>query len=152
MAQLRRTLGLLKDEQAIGTRTPQPTLAAVPALVEQMEQAGVSASLLTSGAERELSSEAEVAAYRIVQEALTNTLKHAAATWVSVALDWRDGELLITVRDDGTGGGTLGGSGNGLIGIHERAASCGGSAEAGPLPGGGYQVVARLPYRMAAAL
>ena len=86
-----------------------------------------------------------MAAYRIVQEALTNVVKHARASTATVGLDWRDGDLYLTVTDDGRGdtGGT---SGRGLAGIGQRASGCGGSAEAGPDPDGeGYTVTARIP-------
>ncbi|MEV5703957.1 histidine kinase [Actinoallomurus sp. NPDC052274] len=143
MTQLRRTLGILKEEQDTGVRAPQPTVAAIPSLVAQVRETGLDASYSASGEPGRLTADAEVAAFRIVQEALTNTLKHAAATEVAVTLDWGD-SLMITVRDDGTGGGTLGGGGNGLIGIRERAAACGGTASA---HGGaqGFTVTTTLP-------
>ncbi|WP_433177923.1 sensor histidine kinase [Actinoallomurus sp. CA-150999] len=109
MTQLRRTLGILKEEQDTGVRAPQPTVAAIPSLVAQVEETGLAASYSVSGSGR-LTADAEVAAYRIVQEALTNTLKHAAATKVAVTLDWGE-SLVITVRDDGTGSGALAASG-----------------------------------------
>jgi signal transduction histidine kinase len=145
MVQLRRTLGILKDEQDVGVRAPQPVVAAIPDLVAQVEETGLAATFEVTGTVRALTPDAEVAAFRIVQEALTNTLKHAAATKVAVALEWGRDALVITVRDDGTGAGNLGGSGNGLIGIRERAAACGGTATGGPVPGGGFQVTATLP-------
>jgi signal transduction histidine kinase len=150
MVQLRRMLGVLKDEQDLGTRAPQPTVAGLSGLVEQVSGTpGLTVGLQTEGEPRRLPADAEVAAYRIAQEALTNTLKHAAATRVSVRLEWRDTELMITVVDDGRGGTGTAGSGNGLVGIRERAAACGGTAQAGPVPGG-YRVTASLPYAPAA--
>ncbi|MEV5749619.1 sensor histidine kinase [Actinoallomurus sp. NPDC052308] len=143
MTQLRRTLGILKEEQDTGVRAPQPTVAAIPSLVAQVEETGLAASYSVSGEPGRLTADAEVAAFRIVQEALTNTLKHAAATKVAVTLAWGD-SLMITVRDDGTGAGTLGGSGNGLIGIRERATACGGAASASG-GAGGFTVTATLP-------
>jgi signal transduction histidine kinase len=145
MVQLRRTLGMLKEDQDTGVRTPQPTLAAIPALIDQVRETGVVASFTASGVQRALPPDTEVAAYRIVQEALTNTLKHAAARTVTVALDWGD-ELIITVRDDGSGAGALdiAGAGSGLIGIRERAAACGGSADA-RAGADGFTVTASLP-------
>ncbi|MCO6005540.1 histidine kinase [Actinoallomurus purpureus] len=143
MTQLRRTLGILKEEQDTGVRAPQPTVAAIPALVAQVGETGLAGSYSVSGDPGRLTADAEVAAFRIVQEALTNTLKHAAATKVTVSLDWGD-SLVITVRDDGTGAGTLGGSGNGLIGIRERAAACGGAASAHG-DADGFTVTATLP-------
>jgi signal transduction histidine kinase len=130
MVQLRGTLGMLKQEQDTGIRTPQPGVAAIPALVDQVRSTGLTVSYSVSGTPGRLMPEAEVAAYRIVQEALTNTIKHARAQAVTVTLDWSD-RLGITVRDDGRGSARSAGdgSGNGLIGIRERAASCGGAAE-----------------------
>jgi signal transduction histidine kinase len=145
MAQLRRILGVLDagDESA---RTPQPTLAGIPDLVDTVSQVGSTLVTLTvSGHPGTLTPNAEVAAYRIVQEALTNVLKHARATTVTVTLDWRGGDLVVTVTDDGRGPQTDG-QGHGLIGMRQRAASCGGSASVGPAPGGnGFQVRATLP-------
>jgi signal transduction histidine kinase len=125
-------------------------VAALSGLVEQVGGTpGLTVGLQTEGEPRRLPADAEVAAYRIAQEALTNTLKHAAATRATLRLEWKDTELVITVDDDGRGGAVAAGSGNGLVGIHERAAACGGTAQAGPVPGG-YRVTASLPYAPAA--
>jgi signal transduction histidine kinase len=146
MVQLRRMLGLLKDQSDLDPRAPQPTVAALPELVEQVGGTpGLTVELRTSGSPCPLPADAEVAAYRIVQEALTNTVKHADATRATVRLDWTDAELQITVDDDGGGAGPPSGSGNGLVGIHERATACGGTATVGSVPGG-YRVSASLPY------
>ncbi|BCJ43455.1 two-component sensor histidine kinase [Actinoplanes ianthinogenes] len=148
MAQLRRILGVL-DAGGEGARAPQPTLAGIAGLVASVSQVGGTAvSLNVLGQPGTVTPDAEVAAYRIVQEALTNVLKHARARTVTVTLDWRGDGLAVTVTDDGRGPQrTAGpGQGHGLIGIRERAASCGGSATAGPAPGGrGFQVRATLP-------
>ncbi|GAA2460147.1 histidine kinase [Actinomadura vinacea] len=150
MAQLRRMLGILKEEQDHGVRAPQPTIGALPGLVEHVNRTQVHVRLTVEGVSRDLPSDADLAAYRIVQEALTNTLKHANARAAEVRLRWTDHELEITVTDDGQGhaesdpGWRRGG--DGLIGIRERVVACGGTAEAGPLPGGGFRVLARLPY------
>ncbi|WP_328463317.1 histidine kinase [Actinoplanes sp. NBC_00393] len=144
MAQLRRILGVL---DAGAERTPQPTLAEIADLVDQVSGVGsTSVTLSVVGSPRAVTADAEVAAYRIVQEALTNVLKHARAKSVTVTLDWRDDGLVLTVADDGRGPRTTDAPGHGLIGIRERAASCGGSATAGPVPGGrGFRVEAKLP-------
>lgn len=134
MVQLRRLLGVLKAGE---DRSPQPTLAALPELVR-----GV--SFEETGVRRPVSADTEVAVYRIVQEALTNTVKHAHAQQVAVRLNWSD-ELELSITDDGVGGDVSSG-GHGLVGIRERAAACGGTAEAGPLGAGGFEVRARLPY------
>jgi signal transduction histidine kinase len=150
MVQLRRLLGVLDDKQDASMRAPPPTVAAVPALVANTGGTSLRVDLWTGGAPRPLSSDAEVAGYRIVQEALTNIVKHAVARTASVGLDWRDADLVITVTDDGHGvdgaAANLKTGGHGLIGIRERARACGGNAEAGPAAGGGFQVTARLPY------
>ncbi|MFI9820606.1 sensor histidine kinase [Streptomyces sp. NPDC052013] len=147
MAQLRRILGVLKEErpgEAAG-RLPQPGVAALPGLLRQVGQsAGLRTELRTSGEPRPLPPDTEVAAYRVVQEALTNTVKHAYASCATVQLDWAEDCLMLTVTDDGRGPSVSGG-GHGLIGIRERASACGGSAETGSGPDGGFRVVVRLP-------
>jgi len=150
MVQLRRLLGILDDQEDASIRAPQPTVAAVPELVAHTDGTNLRVDLRTWGEPRPLSTDAEVAAYRIVQEALTNTVKHAAARTATVRLDWRDADLVISVTDDGHG---LEGAaadphtgGHGLIGIEERARACGGNAETRPAAGGGFEVIARLPY------
>ncbi|MEU5881054.1 histidine kinase [Spirillospora sp. NPDC047279] len=148
MAQLRRMLGVLKEEQDYGVRAPRPTVDALPELVEHVDRTRVQVRLTVDGTRRDLPADADLAAYRIVQEALTNTVKHAGARSAHVRLRWTDDELEITVTDDGRGHEDDAGwrrGGDGLIGIRERAVSCGGTAEAGPLPGGGFRVFARLP-------
>ncbi|RBQ14650.1 sensor histidine kinase [Spongiactinospora rosea] len=155
MAQLRRTLGVLKEEHDHGVRAPRPTIGALPGLVEHVDRTQVRVRLMVEGVPRDLPADADLAAYRIVQEALTNTVKHADARAAEVRLRWTGHELEITVTDDGKGqdqgdpGWRRGG--DGLIGIRERVAACGGTAEAGPLPGGGFRVFARLPYAAAVA-
>ncbi|MEU9844352.1 histidine kinase [Actinomadura sp. NPDC048032] len=155
MTQLRRTLGVLKEEQDHGVRAPQPTIGALPGLVEHVNRTQVRVRLTVEGVRRGLAADADLAAYRIVQEALTNTVKHAGARTAEVLLRWTDHELEITVTDDGRGrdGADPGWrrGGDGLIGIGERAAACGGTAEAGPLPGGGFRVSATLPCAAAVA-
>ncbi|MEV8077929.1 sensor histidine kinase [Streptomyces pseudogriseolus] len=149
MEQLRRILGVLKEELPPdgqpGSRLPQPSVTALPELVRQVRQStGLHAELRTSGTPRPLSSDTEVAAYRVVQEALTNTVKHARASRALVELDWADDHVSLTVTDDGRGP-SAGPGGHGLIGIRERAVACGGSAETGGAPGGGFRVAVRLP-------
>jgi signal transduction histidine kinase len=150
MVQLRRLLGVLDDKPETGVQPPPPTVAAVPALVARMNQAGLCVDLETLGEPQALPADTGLAAYRIVQEALTNTLKHAGARSATVQLRWTLTDLRLTVIDDGRGGngaaGRFQGGGHGLIGIRERAAACGGHAETGPGPHGGFQVTAHLPY------
>ncbi|KUN22912.1 histidine kinase [Streptomyces antibioticus] len=151
MAQLRRILGVLKEEQRNGT-SPQPGIRALPALVRQVgESTGLRVRLSTSGEPLPLPPDTDIAAYRVVQEALTNTVKHAYASSATVELDWTEEALTLTVTDDGRGptgpgsGFARPGGGHGLIGIRERAAACGGEARAGRGPDGGFRVVVRLP-------
>jgi signal transduction histidine kinase len=155
MAQLRAMLGVLKGDQDVGVRAPPPSVAALGALVAQLDRTSLRVRLRCDGQLRQLPAVAEVAAYRIVQEALTNVVKHAGADSATVRLAWTDTDLVITVSDDGQGPGDAGAGsaagGHGLIGIRERAAACGGAAETGPAPGGGFQLIARLPYADRAA-
>ncbi|WP_106396833.1 sensor histidine kinase [Actinocorallia populi] len=144
--QLRRMLSVLKDDD--GTRAPQPTVHDLPALVRQVAGAGLEVRYDVEGEPRPLPADCGVAAYRIVQEALTNIVKHAGEARAEVRLRWRAAALEIRVVDDGRGAGTVLPSGrNGLIGIRERAAACGGTAAAGPRADRrpGFEVRARLP-------
>jgi signal transduction histidine kinase len=155
MVQLRVMLGVLKGDRDAGTRAPPPSVAAVAALVARMDRTSLRVGFRSEGQPHQLPVVAEVAAYRIVQEALTNAVKHAGADSATVRLVWADTDLIINVSDDGRGlGDTVAASavgGHGLIGIRERVAACGGVAEAGPAPGGGFQLTARLPYTNRAA-
>ncbi|MFD1932917.1 MULTISPECIES: sensor histidine kinase [Nonomuraea] len=142
MVQLRHMLGVLKEEQ--GPRAPQPTVADLPALTSQLP---LPVAFQVHGTARPLRPDVEVAVYRIAQESLTNVVKHAGASRADLVLRWSDEALSIDVTDDGAGSGiALPSGGNGLIGIRERAAACGGTATAGPRPDGqGFQVSVRLP-------
>ncbi|GAA3097247.1 histidine kinase [Streptomyces rectiviolaceus] len=146
MVQLRRILGVLRESSPPdGGRVPQPTLAALPELAALVERAGLRVELAEEGEPRPLPPDVEVAAYRIVQEALTNCVKHAAATEATVQLTWSAGALTVQVQDDGDGLCASESTGHGLVGIHERAAACGGTAETGNRPDGGFRVAVRLP-------
>jgi signal transduction histidine kinase len=139
MEQLRRVLGLL------GTTSPGAPLTVdrIEALVDSVDRAGQRTTLTVHGTPRPLPAHVQAAAYRIVQESLTNAVKHARATTVAVELDWRRDTFMIAITDDGRG--HTGGSGHGLIGIRERAAACGGSASFGPGPDGrGFAVTVHL--------
>jgi signal transduction histidine kinase len=147
MRQLRQILSVLKDTDGAAERAPQPTVANLPELVERVERSGLRTELRISGEPRPMRPDVEVAAYRVVQEALTNTIKHAAAGCAVVRLEWRDDTLTIVVSDDGHGAvGHSDGHGQGLVGIRARVAACGGTAVAGPATdGGGFVVTAHLP-------
>ncbi|QFY07918.1 sensor histidine kinase [Nonomuraea phyllanthi] len=143
MGQLRRMLGLLKETG--GALDPQPTLDSVPDLVDRVAQA----TLVETGTRLDLCHNVEVAAYRIIQESLTNVVKHAGARSAEVRLTWEAEALRVTVTDDGRGPDN-GEGGQGLIGIRERATACGGTASFGPAPSGrGFQVSVRLPRAVA---
>ncbi|MEU1878091.1 histidine kinase [Streptosporangium sp. NPDC020072] len=140
-AQLRRMLDLLKDgEPALA---PQPTLDGVGELVERVSATGPEVRLTVVGEPVTLPADTEVAAYRIVQEALTNLVKHAGAATGEVRLDWKDDELMITVTNGG-GSASVGAGGHGLIGMRERAVACGGTLTWGVVAAG-FEIVARLP-------
>ncbi|MFJ6383024.1 sensor histidine kinase [Kitasatospora sp. NPDC092039] len=153
MVQLRRVLGVLKDPEAGRQLAPQPRLAELAEVAERVRAAGPRVDLELPKGRGPWPADVETAAFRIVQEALTNTVKHAGADRVAVRVR-RVGEVLeVVVSDNGRGvpaaaARTVVGwsGGRGLVGIRERAAACGGRAEAGPGPGGrGFVVSARLP-------
>ncbi|MPZ83624.1 MAG: sensor histidine kinase [Actinophytocola sp.] len=144
MTQLRRTLGVLKEGDGVhaGRRLEEPSLDRLPELVAGV---GPHVSLVTGGARRAVPADVEVAVYRIVQEALTNVVRHSDADTASVRLDWAAAELVVTIADSGTPKPNTGG-GHGLVGIRERASACGGTAHCGPVvDGSGFQVLVRLP-------
>jgi signal transduction histidine kinase len=141
LGDLRRVLGILQEDAEY---EPQPGLGRLDSLVEQVRATGLAVSLEIDGAPRALPAAVDLSAYRIVQEALTNTLKHAGAENASVRIRYGD-ELGLEIRDDGRGAANGNGSGSGLIGMRERVAVLGGRVEAGPVPGNGYAVSARIP-------
>jgi signal transduction histidine kinase len=143
--ELRHLLGVLRPETASGELSPQPSLSQVHELVDQLRQTGMSISL-TSDVPSELPVRVDLFAYRIVQEALTNVLKHGGVDAAAqVRVEEVDGHLDIEVTDTGTGASMLPGSGHGIVGMQERAIVLGGTFDAGPRPGGGFRVRARLP-------
>jgi signal transduction histidine kinase len=156
LTQLRRMLGVLREDEAV-VRAPQPTIAALPELIESVRSAEIDVQWVTMGTSRSLPPDAEIAVYRTVQESLTNVVKHARACRVRVELDWRPDALNVHIADDGIGtaergrgttstGPTRATTGRGLIGIQERISSCGGSVAAGPGPEGrGFRVSASVP-------
>jgi len=144
LTELRRLLGIVRTGEQ-GSREPQPGLAALEELVEQVRATGLEVELKREGELGELPTGVDLSAYRIVQEALTNTLKHAQATRAQVLLDRRERELAIEVTDDGAGPVEESTNGHGLIGMQERVALLGGVLEAGPEESGGFAVKARFP-------
>ncbi|MET9607549.1 histidine kinase [Streptomyces sp. NPDC006512] len=139
MAQLRTMLGVLRTQEA-APRAPQPGIAALPALLDRVRASGPRVSYARTGEVRELPAALEATVHRVVQEALTNVVKHAGAGAVDVRLDYGSAALTVTVADDGRGpGGVPSGApagGHGLIGVRERAAAHGGTAWTGPGPDG----------------
>lgn len=150
LGELDRILGLLREDQGAAT-TPQPDLTSLPGLVEQMNAAGMEIRLTTEGGLEHAPRDISRFAYRIVQEALTNVLKHAGVAATEVRIHRTAGALEIEVTDDGPGRpaseepDSVGAGGRGLVGVRERVALLGGSVEAGPRPEGGFRVWARLP-------
>ncbi|WP_037947444.1 histidine kinase [Streptomyces sp. PRh5] len=153
MAQLRRMLGVLRegDEPGRAPREPQPGLAGLPELLDRIRASGLEVAYGSAGAVRPLPEATGASVFRIVQEALTNVVRHAAARSVSVQLIYGDGTVDIRVLDDGRGPRSGSGGGHGLIGVRERAAAHGGTATTGPGPDGrGFEVRVRLPVPAAA--
>ncbi len=145
LVELRRMLGILRRTEDEPALNPQPSLEHLDALVEKFREAGLPAELRVEGESETLPPGVDLSAYRIVQEALTNTLKHAGPAHAHVNIRYRQDEIELEVSDDGAGTGRGGGSGHGLIGMRERASLYGGAFESGKLEGGGYFVHARLP-------
>ena len=152
LTDMRRLLGVLRDGEGADL-APQPDAAAVPELVAGVAGSGLDVRLEERGEPRAIGGGEGLAAYRIVQEALTNVLKHAGpAARACVAMEWGPRALVITVEDDGRGAAAADdGQGRGLGGMSERATLYGGTVEAGPRPGGGFGVRAVLPYPAATA-
>jgi signal transduction histidine kinase len=124
---------------------PPPGLEQLDALVAQVRSAGLEVAVSIEGAPRALPTAIDLSAYRVVQEALTNTLKHADASRVGVELRFAGDALDIEVRDDGRGDGRGEGTGSGLIGMRERVVTYGGTLHAGPQASGGFAVLAHFP-------
>jgi signal transduction histidine kinase len=145
LIEMRRLLGVLWADQSSVERAPQPGLAELPALLSQMERAGLPVELAVHGTSRPLPPGVELNAYRIVQEALTNALKHAGRTRARVDLDYHTGLLELRVSDNGRGAMGKLTAGHGLVGMRQRAAVLGGEVVVGPAAGGGFEVTAKLP-------
>jgi signal transduction histidine kinase len=145
LTEMRRLIGVLTDPGTEPDLAPQPGLAQLDALLETVRGAGVPVEAVTRGQPHPLPPSADLIAYRVVQEALTNVVKHAPGAHARVLLDWSDDALAIEVADDGRGGDADATGGHGLIGMRERVALHGGSLETGVRPGGGFAVRVRLP-------
>jgi signal transduction histidine kinase len=149
LTETRRLFGVLRDPDEETGRAPQPGISELPALAGRLRAAGLAVSLSIDADHTALPPAVNVSAYRIVQEALTNVLKHAGPARAEVTVGCVDGAVTIEVTDDGAGNpappaGEVGG-GQGLAGMRERVALFGGDLRAGPRSGGGFSVCARLP-------
>jgi signal transduction histidine kinase len=148
LEELRHLLGLLSDQDDDAPLSPQPGVSEIPTLIQQVRQAGVAVELSVQGQPRPVSGGLAIAAYRIVQEALTNVLKHADGAATQVVLRWADTALEIEILDDGRPHDLAesdGQPGRGIAGMRERAAMYGGTLDAHPAPDRGYLVRARIP-------
>lgn len=141
LADLRRVLGVLNDDAAL---TPQPGLARLDSLIDQVRATGLDVALEIEGAKRPLPASVDLSAFRIIQEALTNTIKHAAARHARVSVRYGR-ELRLQIRDDGRGDLGTTRVGSGLTGMRERAAMLGGRVDTRAPQAGGYLVSAQLP-------
>jgi signal transduction histidine kinase len=149
LAELRRLLGGVRTGDS--SLAPLPGLARLEDLIAQVQAAGLTVELAVEGEPRELPAGADLSAYRIVQEALTNTLKHAQASNVNVVVRYGEDAVEVEVVDDGRGPSANGGErGHGIIGMRERAALFGGELRVGPAAGRGFSVQARIPLEEAA--
>ncbi|HEY8340487.1 MAG TPA: sensor histidine kinase [Egibacteraceae bacterium] len=147
LADLRALLGMLRVDDSESRTAPRRLgLDAIDGLVSNAERAGLEVEVVVEGAARPLPAAIDAAAYRIVQEALTNAIKHAACEHVTVRIAYRDGAVDLSVEDDGRGG-TAAAPGMGITGMRERVTLLGGTFAAGPRPEGGFAVHAWLPLR-----
>jgi signal transduction histidine kinase len=147
MAEMRRALGILRDGDGPGAAlAPLPGLGQLPALLDQLRAAGLPVELTVQGTRRPLATSIDLSLYRIVQEALTNALKHAGPARAQVVVCYGARDIMVEVTDDGRGApAATSAQGTGTIGMRERVALFGGELQAGPRPDGGYAVRVRLP-------
>jgi signal transduction histidine kinase len=150
LTEMRRLLEILREPEEAGALSPQPTLERVDALVEQVRDAGLPVRLSIEGQVAPLPPGVDLCAFRIVQEALTNTIKDAGQAQAEVHVRYGREDVEIEVTDNGQGMNGAGDGGHGLLGMKERAILCGGTLETGAAPGGGFAVRARLPIHRAA--
>jgi signal transduction histidine kinase len=158
LTEMRGLVGVLRSEAAVGAENgelrPQPGLAELPELLDRTRAAGLAVTMTTSGTARLIGPGEELALYRVIQEALTNTLKHAGGgASASIGFSWTPVSLEVTVADDGQAPATIAGtaSGNGLAGMRERLSAVGGTLSAGTAGERGFVVTARLPYQKGTA-
>jgi signal transduction histidine kinase len=145
LTEMRRLLGIMREEGVSAERAPQPGLATIGNLVEHVREAGLPVELTVEGEPVELPPGVDLSAYRIVQEALTNALRHAGPAHAWVAVRYGGDDVEIEVENDGRSDSDGEAAGHGLVGMRERVALCGGELTAGPRKGGGFSISARLP-------
>jgi signal transduction histidine kinase len=145
LAEMRRMVGVLRRPEEAPALAPQPSLEQIQKLVEHTREAGLPVELKIEGDPVQLPAGVDLTAYRLVQEGLTNAIKHARAEKAEVVVRYTDGRVELLVSDDGRGGGGGDSGGHGLLGLRERVAVYGGELEAGSLAGGGYRLRATLP-------
>ena len=152
LADMRRLVGIVQDEpERAPALTPQPGLAELPALAEKLQRAGLPTDLVVHGEPETLTPGVELTAYRVVQEALTNALKHAGPATARVTVIYEPQALRLEITDDGPGTSSQRNGGHGLVGMRERVALYGGRLEVGPRASGGFSVRARLPLERQAS-
>ena len=147
--EMRALLGVVRSDDGPAALKPQPGLADLEQLVSGVREAGLPVTLRIEGSPRPLPPALDLSAFRIVQEALTNTLKHAGPAQAQVTIRYEDGLVTLEITDTGHGPQGARGAGHGLVGMRERAAMFGGQLEAGQADGGGFTVRARLPLTTA---
>jgi len=147
LVELRSVLGVLRDLEGEAPRAPAPGLTDLGALLERTRAGGLTVQVLEEGEPHRLPSDVQLTAYRIVQESLTNSTRHSGGDRATVRLSYGDNDLLVEVTDDGPGlrASRSSSTGKGITGMTERAEAIGGELKAGPRPGGGFSVQARLP-------
>ncbi|MCP3991452.1 MAG: sensor histidine kinase, partial [Actinomycetia bacterium] len=145
LTEMRRVLGVLRSDDELVELAPIPSLDDFDRLLRQCEEAGLPVELEVEGEARPLAPGLELSAYRVVQESLTNSLKHAGPTQARVKLEYSNDSLVVKVSDDGRGAAAPTGKGQGLIGMRERVEAFDGDLTVGPKPGGGYSVTACFP-------
>jgi signal transduction histidine kinase len=145
LAEMRRMVGVLRHPEEAPALAPQPSLEQLERLVEHTREAGLPVELRIEGDPVPLPAGIDLTAYRLVQEGLTNAIKHAGAKQAEVLVRYAVGQVELTVSDDGSGKGDGDGGGHGLVGMRERVSVYGGDLEAGPRPEGGFRLRAILP-------
>ena len=147
LAEMRRLLGVLEEDGDPWSLAPQPGLAELDDLLTGAQMSGLTTDLLVEGTPKSLAPALDLCAYRIVQEALTNSIKHAAPAHAQVRLSWKQDLLELEVSDNGRGAGAVRDApgGHGIVGMRERVTLHGGSLYTGAGPSGGFSVRALLP-------